>query len=234
MMSKEHVLKHIKAARLWLDRAQTFVEDNNIVRGLSFLFLASAETQMPLRESHKARQADKKEKAEKIFHLKPSYRFAMAAGLSFVIAFAGWEMLFKERYNAFTAPHVNVQRISASEFVNKLKESNEREENKVFSMIENALNTLKNIKDTNTASTEQTLKWVAYRTPRKVKPYKKRALPVVNETMTAAAPVENVTPPEEIKQPFENTAGVNNSPSVTSDEDLLGLVKIAEKTLKGQ
>lgn len=222
-MSKEQILKHIKAARLWLDRAQSFVEDNNIIRGLSFLFLASAETQLPLRESQKAEKTDKKE-AKKPALLKPAYGMALAAGLTFVVALAGWKLLYKEQH---LASAVKIERISASEFVNKLRESNEREENKAFSMLEN---TLDSFLQESSPVTKQPSKWVAYQTLRKVKPLRRRAEQETKVITSPASPSENFSHP----QPAETVTSVPNTSSVTSDEDLIGLVKIAEKTLKGQ
>ena len=56
MMGKEEILKHIKATRLWLDKAEKWVEKNNLIRGLLVLFLASAEIQGPLKESVEERK----------------------------------------------------------------------------------------------------------------------------------------------------------------------------------
>lgn len=236
-MKKEQILKHIQSARVWLDKAQTFVEGNNIIRGLSFLFLASAETQMPLRESKKAEKTGEKE-TKKIVFMKPAYGIALAAGLSFIVAVAGWEMLFKEKYSGLTARRVTVERISASEFVNKMRESNERQENKALALLDNALNTFRmQLAESKPAPS----KWVAYQTPRKVKTMRrKNSQNAVFHETSASNPEGNDVAVKKttVEQPTETVTSapekIKGTASVTSDEDLIGLVKIAEKTLKGQ
>ncbi len=235
-MKKEQILKHIQSARIWLDKAQTFVEGNNIIRGLSFLFLASAETQMPLRESRKAEKTGEKE-IKKVTFMKPAYGIALAAGLSFIVAIAGWEMLFKEKYSGLTAHRVTVERISASEFANKMRESNERQENKAFALLDNVLNTFRSkLQESKPAPS----KWVAYQTTRKVKIARRKNSQnaVFNET-SASNPAGNdvLVKKTAVEQPETVTSApekIKGTASVTSDEDLIGLVKIAEKTLKGQ
>lgn len=49
-MGKEKIRQHIYNARGWLDRAEEWLEQNNVLRALSTLFLAGAEIQIPLRE----------------------------------------------------------------------------------------------------------------------------------------------------------------------------------------
>jgi hypothetical protein len=49
MEQKDKILKHIKATRIWLDKAEKWAENNNLIKAILNLFLASAEIQFPLR-----------------------------------------------------------------------------------------------------------------------------------------------------------------------------------------
>lgn len=223
-MNKEQILKHIQAARVWLDKAQDFVENNNIIRGLSFLFLASAETQMPLRES---KISAKKEQPEKsVFRFKPVYSAALAASITFIISFAGWKMAMKSNQT------VTAQRVSASEFVARMKEVNEKESHKASSMLKVSLNALK--QQLEESKPAKNSRWIAFHSPKKITHARKLSAkaPAVEEIIKTEAD-EAVVEKTKDKLSAAVTEGKNIS-QASAEEDLFALVKIAEKTLKGQ
>lgn len=79
-MEKEKIRQHIHNARGWLDRAEEWLEQNNVLRALSTLFLAGAEIQIPLREKGTASAQVHKASF-------PWKALAAAASLFLVIAF---------------------------------------------------------------------------------------------------------------------------------------------------
>lgn len=220
MMNKEQILKHIQAARLWLDKAQDFVENNNIIRGLSFLFLASAETQMPLRESHKA---EKKERTEKsVLRFRPVYGAAIAASLTFIVSFAGWKLISQ------SSKQVTAQRVSASEFVARMKESNERESTKAASLLEETLNALQQQLE-ESKPVKRKSSWVALRPSKKIRRHQKHSM-----TTPSLISRKKTAPEKTIETSLSSAAEEKNVSKPAAEDELIDLVKIAEKTLKGQ
>lgn len=223
-MNKEQILKHIQAARLWLDKAQDFVEKNNVIRGLSFLFLASAETQMPLRESQKVEKKAPDRKA--VFRMNPAYSAALAASVTFIISFVGWKVLMK------SSQQVTAKRVSASEFVARMKASNEIESVKASSMLEDTLRALqKQMEEPKTV--KKSTRWVAFHSPKKTRPSRRH---VTSAPQTAKT--KNTYSDQSIEKAAEKRdASIMDEKIISSAEtenDLIGLVKIGEKTLKGQ
>lgn len=217
MMNKEQILKHIQAARLWLDKAQDFVENNNIIRGLSFLFLASAETQMPLRESQKV---EKKERPQKsVFRFRPVYGAALAASIAFIVSFTGWKLVMQSNQQ------VTAQRVSASEFVARMKEANERESTKASSMLDETLNALQRQLEESMPDKKSPRRMLAFRPSKKIRKVQKHF---------TTPPVDKEIKKTEMEKPSYTVITEKNISPAAAEDDLIGLVKIAEKTLRGQ
>lgn len=82
-MEKSKILSHIKAVRLWLDKAENLLSENNIVKAVAILIIASSELQLPIREYFKIKKEEKRvSKVSKVIA-----RVAIAA--SFVFIFGG-------------------------------------------------------------------------------------------------------------------------------------------------
>jgi hypothetical protein len=72
MSQKEIILKHIKASRMWLDKAEKWIENNNLIKGILTLLLASAEIQRPLRNLEEVKVKDYQIKTRYIRYYVPS------------------------------------------------------------------------------------------------------------------------------------------------------------------
>lgn len=80
-MEKSKILHHIKAVRMWLDKAEGWLEENNVVKAIATLLLASAEIQSPLKAHLKV-----KKEPQKIYRpTKIIARFAIAASFVLVV-----------------------------------------------------------------------------------------------------------------------------------------------------
>lgn len=85
-MEKNKILHHIKAMRIWLDKAEGWLEENNVVKAIATLLLASAEIQSPL----KAYLVIKKEPQKIYRSTKIIARFAIAASFVLVMGTMGY------------------------------------------------------------------------------------------------------------------------------------------------
>jgi len=222
MMAKEQILKHIHAARVWLDKAQAFVENNNVVRGLSFLFLASAETQMPLRESHKTKT--KKQPAKNALRIRPTYGAALAASFLLFASLAAW------KYKHSSGLQLTAQRISVSEFTARLQNQTQ---SKASSVLTQTIHALMQALEEDTLK-QKSPRFVALKPLQKAKTKHTFAPSTeASKTMPADEKAKEKTleklNPTAVKESNEEAA-----PTHASDMDMLKLVKIAEKTLKGQ
>lgn len=82
-MEKEVILKHIKATRIWLDKAENWLENNNLIKAILTLFLASAEIQTPLKNLQKeSAEIHRREKLRKNYI---KYYISTAVAASFLI-----------------------------------------------------------------------------------------------------------------------------------------------------
>lgn len=81
-MNKEKILHHIRAAKLWLDKAEEFVKNNQLTKGLLNLLLANAEIRMPLKESFKK---EEKIPQRESFFIKRLPAFTIAASIVILI-----------------------------------------------------------------------------------------------------------------------------------------------------
>ncbi|PIU66032.1 MAG: hypothetical protein COS84_06210 [Armatimonadetes bacterium CG07_land_8_20_14_0_80_40_9] len=207
MMGKEEILKHIKATRLWLDKAEKWVEKNNLVRGLLVLFLASAEIQGPLKESVEERKVTPYIAGR---HLNLRYLPAIGIAATFlVISFAVGYLWLNTRPSSVMVSKPEVKTIT--------NETPKVSRQRVFppSLVK-------------TASVKpEVLPKVS--SPRRVErvrlPARKISQPRAKEEVKVHA---------KLSQPSPEVMGTKKDSlaPTASDLDLLELVRIAEKTLR--
>lgn len=237
MEDKEKIRKHISATRIWLDKAEDFLEKNNLIKAISNLFLASAEIQVPLRKNADVSFEPKEEVATKILPFKKAVvGFALAASFVLVIWVSG---VLKFNYNPQTAKIQNKPKIT-----NKQKNVAPVEE-KVAK-----INNQQHFENTSAVNTQKKyeIKKISYgKYVNKNKSYTKKKYSknysLVEKTLkvnkiTKSAPIKNSHNTDNnirnIEPQTVKTDKANNNKNDISNLEVLDLMHIAEKTLKGK
>lgn len=199
-MKKEKILKSIEETKIWLEKAEKWAKENNLVRALMLLFLASAEIQRPLKESM---QIESKPYLVRKTNFRIVPAVAIAASILIISLTASFLYFLPEVKQAVKAPLIITKKKSVVKSspggtfvkttVNKEKEIESHHPVKKIAYIARKKQLLTHFKE-------------------KMKKQKREKI--------YAAQIPNTS--EKNKDKVE----------VTSDTELLDLVRVAEKTLK--
>ena len=198
-MDKMQILKHIKAAKMWLDKAENWIENNNIAKALTTLLLASCEIQIPLRKSMEVSK-ERKERKSKILRIS---KVAIAASFILIVGIIGY-LIFNLSEPTKIVVKEERPKIETAKTETLIVSILPEEKIQEPSIIETPIR--KKTKE----------------------PYKKREVQVAKVQEVPTALIIKEETPKEIAQ--EDVEKVEKK---FTEIEILELVKIADKTLKG-
>lgn len=237
MEDKDKIKKHISATRIWLDKAEDFLEKNNVIKAIANLFLASAEIQLPLRKNADVSFESKEEETKtKIISFKRVAK-GLALAASFILVIWAASVL-KFNYEQQTA------KIQTKPKVTTQQKKTTQVEEKVAK-----INSQQHFESTATANTQKKyeikkINYGKYVNKNKSYPKKKyfknytfeEKIPKVNK-ITKQVPIKNLhNTDNNIRniEPQTVKTETTNTKNDISNLEVLDLMHIAEKTLKGK